>query len=77
MNGPAGPLLTFDTTHHALWAEQIAIERGLAAQVVPAPPEAEAKCDLALEVLPEDLEPLKAALADSGVEFGVYVRSGT
>jgi hypothetical protein len=70
------PLLTFDTTHHALWAEQIAIERGLAAQVVPAPPESAAKCDLALEVLAEDLQPLMAALADSGVEFRPWFRTG-
>jgi hypothetical protein len=47
-------LLTFDTTHHALYAEQLAHEHGLAAQPVPAPPEAGAGCDIALEYLPEE-----------------------
>lgn len=65
-------VFTFDTTHHALWAEQIAMERGLGAQVIPAPADSNAKCDLALEVLDEDADQLTAALMDSGVEFGRY-----
>jgi hypothetical protein len=69
------PLLVFDTTHHALWAEQIATEKGLAAQVVPAPPEAEAKCDLALEYLPSDGTALLAALQDAHVPYREHVRS--
>ncbi|MGH7482183.1 MAG: DUF3343 domain-containing protein [Longimicrobiales bacterium] len=64
--------LTFDTTHHALWAEQIARERGLAAQLVHAPPDAGAACDLALEALPEELGALDAALRAHGVPFGRY-----
>jgi hypothetical protein len=67
-------IFTFDSTHHALWAEQIAMERGLGAQVVPAPPESNAKCDLALEVLEDDAEPLMAALLDAGVEFARFDR---
>jgi len=66
------PLLVFDTTHHALWAEQIAMERGLAALVVPAPPDSGAGCDLALEYLPEDGDVLLAALADGHIPFRRY-----
>lgn len=66
-------ILTFDTTLHALWAEQIALERALGAQVVPAPPDAHAKCDLALEVLEEDAAALEHALRTAGVEFRRYV----
>jgi hypothetical protein len=65
-------LLTFDTTHHALWAEEIAVGGALGVQVVPAPADAKAKCDLALEVLPEDFDALIAALRASGVEYRVY-----
>jgi hypothetical protein len=65
-------VFTFDTTHHALWAEQVAIERGLGAQVVPAPPGAEALCDLALEVLPEDEDLLVAALSDLAIPYRLY-----
>lgn len=69
-------VFTFDTTHHALWAEQIALESGLAAQVVPAPKEAGAGCDLALETLPEELMMLARVLAAQGVPFRLYPPAG-
>jgi hypothetical protein len=65
-------LLTFDTTHHALWAEQIAHDHGLAAEPTPAPPESGAKCDIALEYLPEEEAVLVAALTASGVAFRIW-----
>jgi hypothetical protein len=68
-------LLTFDTTHHALWAEQIVAEHRLGAQVVPSPAEANAKCDLAIECLDEDLNELRRALEAAGVPFRIFVRN--
>jgi hypothetical protein len=68
-------LLTFDTTHHALWAEQLAHEHGLAAEPTPAPPEAGALCDIALEYLPEEELQLGDVLRRAGIEFRVW-RSG-
>jgi hypothetical protein len=68
-------LLTFDTTHHALWAEQLAHEHGLAAEPTPAPPEAGALCDIALEYLPEEELQLGDVLRSAGIEFRVW-RSG-
>jgi uncharacterized protein (DUF58 family) len=65
-------LLTFDTTHHALFAEQLAHERGLAAEPTPAPPDAGALCDIALEFLPEEEEQLVALLRHAGVAFRVW-----
>jgi hypothetical protein len=62
-------LLTFDTTHHALWAEQLAQEHGLAAQPTPAPPESGALCDIALEYLPEEELQLRDVLTSAGIEF--------
>jgi hypothetical protein len=62
-------LLTFDTTHHALWAEQLAHEHGLAAEPTPAPQEAGAGCDIALEFLPEEEAALVQALQAAGIEF--------
>jgi hypothetical protein len=59
-------LLTFDTTHHALLAEQVAHEHGLGAESTPAPPEAGAKCDLALEYLPEEETRCSPLLARAG-----------
>lgn len=68
-------VLTFDTTHHALWAEELALERGLGVQVVPAPADADAKCDLALEFLPDEEAALTAALVAAAIPFKLYVRN--
>lgn len=66
--GPVTPgVFTFDTTHHALWAEEVARDAGIPAEVVPAPPAARARCNLALETLPEGVERLADALAAAGV----------
>lgn len=67
-------LLTFDTTHHALWAEDLALGRGFGVQVVPAPADADAKCDLSLEFLVEEETALTGTLADAGIPFKLYVR---
>jgi hypothetical protein len=65
-------VLTFDTTHHALWAEEIARDHGLPVEVVPAPAAARAKCSLALETLPEELEGLRRLMTSEGVPHGVH-----
>ena len=65
-------VLVFDTTHHALWAEQVAREGNLGAEVVPAPAASDAKCDLALEYLPADETALLDALRAAGVPFRVF-----
>lgn len=61
---------TFETTHHALWAEEVAREHGVPADVVPAPPAARARCNLALLTLPEDAERMAGLLGAEGVPFG-------
>lgn len=65
----ARQLFTFDSTHAALWAEEIANDNGIPAEIVPAPPGVLARCNLALEVLAEDVEDLVLSLSDAGVEF--------
>jgi hypothetical protein len=60
-------IFTFDTTHHALWAEEIAREARIPAEVIPAPPAAHARCNLALQTLPEEVETLAAELHAAGV----------
>lgn len=65
-------LFTFDTTHHALWAEEVAVERGIPAEVVPAPPAARARCNLALESLPEDGARLAEALRREGIPHTIH-----
>jgi hypothetical protein len=65
-------ILVFDTTHHAMWAEEIAREQGVAVEVVPAPEGVDAKCGMALEVLPESLDSLQDALSKEGIPFTLY-----
>jgi Protein of unknown function (DUF3343) len=65
-------VFTFDTTDHALWAEEVAREREIPAEVIPAPPAAHARCSLALETLPEDVDALAGALAGEGVPFALF-----
>lgn len=69
-------LFTFATTHHALWAEEVAGESGIPAEVVPAPPGAHARCNLALETLPGEVERLRAELDRAGVPFALYAPPG-
>ncbi len=69
---PATPLLVFETTHHAMWAEEVAGERGIPAEVVPAPPEADAKCGLALRTLPDRVPELGEVLDDAGVPWALF-----
>lgn|GEM_PF-1288070 len=60
----------FDTTHHALWAEEVAQGAGLPAEVIPAPPDrGEARCDLALETFRATAADLGGALTREGVDF--------
>lgn len=60
MYGPV--LFTFETTHHALLAEETALSAALAVEVVPAPPAARARCNLALAVGPDEADALERLL---------------
>lgn len=68
----ANRILIFDTTHHAMWAEELAKEQNLAVEVVPAPEDVDAKCGMALEVLPDAFDNLQTILQKEGVPFKVY-----
>ena len=74
---PERRIFTFDTTHHALWAEEVAQERDIPAEAIPAPAEANARCSLALETLPGDVARLSAALDAEGVPFALYSSSSS
>ena len=65
-------IVTLDTTHHALWAEQLALDMGLGVQVVSAPKESGSQCGIALESLPEDLPALTAAMDEAGIVYRLY-----
>ncbi len=72
----ARKVVVFETTHHALWAEEVARDLRLGAQVVPAPAASRAGCDLALEALDEDLAALLDALRERSIAFRVFETDG-
>ena len=63
----------FETTHHAMWAEDVAREQAIPAEVVPAPPEADAKCGLALRTLEQAADQLATALEKEGIVYKLLV----
>ena len=65
-------VFTFDTTHHALWAEEVATESGVPVEVVPAPDGSEAKCDLALRTFPDRIPELERLFQQAGISFRLY-----
>lgn len=66
------PVLTFDTTHHALWAEEIAREENIPHEVVAAPPAARARCNIAIETLESEVARFSGLLEAVSIAFSVY-----
>lgn len=64
--------IVFDTTHHAMWAEEVAREKGITVAVVPAPEGVDAKCGMALEVVPDSYDLLQSLLTQEGIPFKPY-----
>lgn len=62
----------FETTHQAMWAEEVAREGGIPAEVVGAPADAKAKCGLALRTVGEHCQALQVAMQEQGIEFRAY-----
>ncbi len=62
----------FETTNAALWAEDVALERGIPAEVVSAPAEAAAKCGIALRTTRERAPTLEEAFDEEGVPYRVH-----
>lgn len=68
-DGGAGVTLTFETSHHALWAEDLAREREIPAVVVPAPAESTSRCGLALLIPTTAAEELEKLCLDAGIRY--------
>ena len=66
---PTTRTFVFETTHHAMWAEDVAREQAISAEVVPAPPEADAKCGLALRTFEAQAGELATALEKEGIVY--------
>ena len=62
----------FETTHQAMWAEDVAREGRIPAEVVGAPADAKAKCGLALRTVGTNCKALEQAMTSQGIEFRAY-----
>lgn len=60
-------ILTFESSHHALWAEDLARERDLTVEVVPAPPHATGACGLALSLSRDEARTLESLCTAEGI----------
>ncbi|NJD19191.1 MAG: DUF3343 domain-containing protein [Gemmatimonadetes bacterium] len=69
-------IFLFDTTNAALWAEEVAREARVPAEVVPAPRGSGARCDLALATRSAESRRLERALAAAGVPFRLWSVGG-
>ena len=72
MRAPAHATFVFDTTNAALWAEEVAREAGIPVEVVPAPADSEATCDLALMTPSASVSALGVVLSTAGVRFRLW-----
>ncbi len=71
-------VFTFDTTHHAMWAEDVAREQSLPVEVVPAPADGQARCGAALRVADAQRQELEAALQGEGIPHRILsITSGS
>ncbi|HSG09038.1 MAG TPA: DUF3343 domain-containing protein [Longimicrobiales bacterium] len=72
-SAPVTVLLVFDSSNAVLWAEEVAEDVGVPVEVVPAPAESRAKCDLALIASEAVASKLETALTEEGVPFRRWI----
>lgn len=64
-------IFVFESSHYALWAEDVARERSVSVKVVPAPSDETASCGLALEIPATEAEGLQKAFEEEGIVFSL------
>lgn len=69
-------IFTFETTHQAMWAEEVTQEAGLPVEVAPAPAHVDAKCGLSLRTPTAHAGRVSEALTREGIEFGMVEEEG-
>ena len=69
MSAPSRGVILFFSSNHAIWAERVLREAGLAVRLIPTPKELSSECGHALEAAAARLGDASAALAARGVPF--------
>jgi hypothetical protein len=70
-DGSPARFFVFETTHHAMWAEDVAREQAIPVDVVPAPPEGGAKCGIALRTPEPHVDELTEALDQERILYRI------
>ncbi len=68
-DNPAFCLFLFPTTTHVLWAEEVALEKGLPVEIVPAPPGHQDLCGLALRTYSARVTEVESLLEKEEIPF--------
>ena len=66
------PIIVFNSTHHALSAEEILEKEGFEVDVVPLPESARSVCGLALEIHGDAVAPAKDVLSRARIEWKLF-----
>lgn len=69
ITGDGKATYTFSTSHHAMWAEDLALEKGITAELGSPPSGAEDACGLALRIDSTRATELEATLRKEGIDF--------
>ncbi len=69
-------IFTFETTHQAMWAEEVTLEAGLPVEVAPAPAHVDAKCGLSLRTPADHADRVSDTLTREGIQFGRVEEEG-
>jgi hypothetical protein len=64
-------VFVFESSHYALWAEDVARERSVPVKVVAAPAGETSTCGLALEIPASEAASLEAAFTEEGIAFSL------
>ena len=69
-------VITFNTTNHAIKAEQCLLHQGLRVGVLPLPTQIKAGCGISLRVSPDEITQAKEILVINNInDFGLFMRS--
>ena len=62
-------ILTFDSTHHAIKAENDLIREGIQTKTIPTPRDITLSCGIAIRISPDDIEKIKGLLEEGKLTY--------
>ncbi|HNS51742.1 MAG TPA: DUF3343 domain-containing protein [Anaerolineae bacterium] len=69
MNEPEYAILLVHSTSHAIRAERLLLDRGIACKMIPVPRHISSDCGVCVRVLHQDMDAARCALEAAGVDI--------